>query len=165
MALRLVQEIQIEEMKHPYIQKNVAFVVGALHTAMVAEDNIELSCLALILPLLMDDQIVAKVIDPSKRISFETLASTTSLILANYNERYLSTLALLYQAVALLLDVGVVSMRNGVLTRKNTNILSGMNASGDCQSVKDMCLAMRKLLNMTEGKNTAKMFQLLKVEL
>ena len=54
-------------MKHPYIQKNVAFVVGALHTAMVAEDNIELSRLALILPLLMDDQIVEKVNAQSKQ--------------------------------------------------------------------------------------------------
>ena len=152
-------------MKHPNIQKNVAFVVGALHTAMVAEDNIELSRLSLIRPLLMDDQIVAKVIDPSKRYSFETLASTNSLILANYNERYLSTLALLYQAVALLLDMKVISMMNGVLTRKDTSVLSRMNASCDCQSLNDMCLAMRKLLNMTEGKNTAKMFQLLKVEL
>lgn len=152
-------------MKHPYIQKNVAFVVGALHTAMVAEDNIELSRLSLIMPLLMDDQIVAKVIDPSKSFSFETLASTNNLILANYNERYLSTLALLYQAVALLLDMKVISMMNGVLTRKDTSVLSRMNTSCDCQSLNDMCLAMRKLLKMTEGKNTAKMFQLLKVEL
>lgn len=159
------RNIYIEEMKHPYIQKNVAFVVGALQTAMMEEDNIELSRLSLIMPLLMDDQIVAKVNDTSKRYSLETLASTNSLLLANYNERYLSTLALLYQAVALLLDMNVISMKNGVLTRKDTNVLSSMNASCDCQSLNDMCLAMRKLLNMTEGKNPAKMFQLLKVEL
>lgn len=152
-------------MKHPYIQKNVAFVVGALHTAMMAEDNIELSRLSLIMPLLMDDQIVAKVNDTSKRYSLETLASTNSLLLANYNERYLSTLALLYQAVALLLDMKVISMKNGVLTRKDTSILSHMNTLCDCQCLNDMCLAMRNLLNMTEGKNPAKMFQLLKVEL
>lgn len=152
-------------MKHPYIQKNVAFVVGALQTAMMEEDNIELSRLSLIMPLLMDDQIVAKVNDTSKRYSLETLVSTNSLLLANYNERYLSTLALLYQAVALLLDMNVISMKNGVLTRKGTNVLSSMNASCDCQSLNDMCLAMRKFLNMTEGKNPAKMFQLLKVEL
>ena len=152
-------------MKHPYIQKNVAFVVCALHTAMVAEDNIELSRLALILPLLMDDQIVEKVNAQSKQYSFESLVTTNSIPLANYNERYLSTLALLYQAVALLLDVGGVSMRNGVLTRKDTNILSGMNASCDCQSLNNMCMAMSKLLNMTEGKNVARMYQLLKIEL
>ena len=159
------RNIYIEGMKHPYIQKNVAFVVGALQTAMMEEDNIELSRLSLIMPLLMDDQIVAKVNDTSKRYSLETLASTNSLLLANYNERYLSTLALLYQAVALLLDMNVISMKNGVLTRKDTNVLSSMNALCDCQSLNDMCLAMRKLLNMTEGKNPAKMFQLLKVEL
>lgn len=152
-------------MKHPYIQKNVAFVVGALHTAMVAEDNIELSRLSLIMPLLMDDQIVAKVNDPSKQYSLETLASTNNILLANYNERYLSTLTLLYQAVALLLDVKAVSMRNGVLTRKDTSVLSRMNASCDCQSLNDMCMAMQKLLHMTKEKNIAKMYQLLKIEL
>ena len=165
MALRLVQEIHIEEMKHPYIQKNVAFVVGVVHTAMVEEDNIELSRLSLILPLLMDDLIVAKLIDQSKEYSLETLVSTNSILLANYNERYLSTLALLYQAVALLLDMQAVSMRNGVLTRKDTIVLSDMNASWDCQSLNDMCKSMIKLLNMTEGKNVTKMYQLLKVEL
>lgn len=152
-------------MKHPYIQKNVAFVVGALQTAMMEEDNIELSRLTLIMPLLMDDQIVAKVNDTSKRYTLETLASTNSLLLANYNERYLSTLALLYQAVALLLDMNVISMMNGVLTRKDTSVLSRMNALCNCQGLNDMCMAMRMLLNMTEGKNMAKMFQLLKVEL
>lgn len=165
MALRLVQEIYIEEMKEPYIQKNVAFVVGVLHTALVAEDNIELSRLSLIMPLLMDDQIVAKVNDSSKSYSLETLTSTNGILLANYNERYLSTLALLYQAVALLLDVEAVSMKNGVLTRKDISVLSGMNASCNCQSLNAMCKAMRKLLNMTQGKNMAKMYQLLKVEL
>ena len=152
-------------MRTPNIQKNVAFVVGALQTAMVVEDNIELSRLSLIMPLLMDDQIVAKVNDLSKRYFFKTLVSTNSILLANYNERYLSTLVLLYQAVALLLDVKAISMRNGVLTSKDTSILSGMNTSCDCQSLNDMCMAMRKLLNMTQGKNMAKMYQLLKVEL
>lgn len=165
MALRLVQEIHIEEMKHPYIQKNVAFVVGVVHTAMVEEDNIELSRLSLILPLSMDDQIVAKLNDSSKQYSLETLASTNSILLANYNERYLSTLALLYQAVALLLDMQAVSMRNGVLTRKDTFVLSDMNASCDCQCLNDMCKAIIKLLHMTKEKNIAKMYQLLKVEL
>ena len=165
MALRLVQEIHIEEMKRPYIQKNLAFIVGALHTAMVTEDNIELSRLSLVMPLLMDDLIVAKLIDQSKEYSLETLVSTNSILLANYNERYLSTLALLYQAVALLLDMQAVSMRNGVLTRKDTIVLSDMNASWDCQSLNDMCKSMIKLLNMTEGKNVTKMYQLLKVEL
>lgn len=48
-------------MNSQYIKKNVAFVVGALRTAVLVENNIELSRLALLMPLLMDDRIVSVV--------------------------------------------------------------------------------------------------------
>ena len=111
-------------MNSQYIQKNVAFVVGALRTAVLVENNIELSRLALLMPLLMDDRIVSVVNDSALEHSFESLISTNRIPLANYNERYLSSLPYLYQAVAMLLDVEVVSMKNGALTKLNTNILS-----------------------------------------
>lgn len=41
-------------MNEQYVLKNVAFVVGALHTAINAEEGIELSRLALLMPLLME---------------------------------------------------------------------------------------------------------------
>ena len=52
-------------MNSQYIQKNVAFVVGALRTAVQVENNIELSRLALLMPLLMDDLIVSVVNESS----------------------------------------------------------------------------------------------------
>ena len=152
-------------MNSQYIQKNVAFVVGALRTAVLVENNIELSRLALLMPLLMDDRIVSVVNDSALKHSFESLITTNRIPLANYNERYLSSLPYLYQAVAMLLDVEVVSMKNGVLTKLNTNILSDMCASCQCQSLTNMCKAMQKLLKMTEGKSIVKMYELLNVEL
>lgn len=152
-------------MNSQYIQKNVAFVVGALRVAVLVENNIELSRLALLMPLLIDDRIVSIVNNSTIEHSFESLISTNRIPLANYNERFLSTLPYLYQAVAMLLDVEVVSMRNGVLTRQNTNILSDMCASCQCLSLTNMCKAMQKLLKMTDGKSIAKMYELLNIEL
>ena len=152
-------------MKSQYIQKNMAFVVGALRAAINKENHIELSRLALIMPLLMDDRIVSVVIDSTIQHSFESLISTNRIPLANYNERYLSALPYLYQAIAMLLDVEVVSMQNGMLTRMDTNILADMNISCQCQSLTDMCKAMQILLKMTEGKSIAKMYELLNIEL
>lgn len=148
-----------------YVRKNVAFVVGALRTAINMEDNIELSRLALLMPLLQDERMVSVITDSAKQFSFESLISTNRIPLANYNERYLSALPYLYQAIALLLDVDVVSMRNGTLTRLNANILADMNSSCDCQSLIDMCQAMQILLRMTEGKSIVKMYRLLNIEI
>ena len=60
-------------MSEQYIQKNVAFVVGVLYAAVNTEDEIELSRLALLMPLLMDDRIVSNLNDDSKQYGFETL--------------------------------------------------------------------------------------------
>lgn len=152
-------------MNGQYIRKNVAFVVGALRTALNIEDNIELSRLALIMPLLMDDRIISIVNDSTMQYSFESLISTNRIPLANYNERYLSALPYLYQAIAILLDVEVVSMRNGVLTKINTKIIADMNDSCQCQTLTNMCKAMQRLLKMTYGKSIVKMYELLNIEL
>lgn len=152
-------------MNGQYIRKNVAFVVGALRTALNIEDNIELSRLALIMPLLMDDRIISIVNDSTMQYSFESLISTNRIPLANYNERYLSALPYLYQAIAILLDVEVVSMRNGVLTKINTKIIADMNDSCQCQALTSMCKAMQRLLKMTYGKSIVKMYELLNIEL
>lgn len=148
-----------------YIRKNVAFVVGALRTALNIEDNIELSRLALLMPLLLDDRIISIVNDSTMQHSFESLISTNRIPLANYNERYLSALPYLYQAIAILLDVEVVSMRNGVLTKINTKIIADMNDSCQCQALTNMCKAMQRLLKMTYGKSIVKMYELLNIEL
>lgn len=152
-------------MSEQYVQKNVAFVVGSLYTAIDIENEIELSRLALLMPLLMDDRIVSNLNDETRQYSFDTLISTNRIPLANYNERYLSTLSLLYQAIALLLDVEAVSMRNGVLIKMDNDVLEDMNTSCKCNSLTRMCMATSKLLKMTEGKSIASMYKLLNIEL
>ena len=148
-----------------YIKKNVAFVVGALQTAIKSEDNIELSRIALLMPLLMDDSVVSKINDDSIQYDFENLISANKMILANYNDRYLSVLPLIYQAIALMLDIEAISMRNGCLTRANIDILSQMISNCNSQSLCNMCRATERILRMTEGKSIAKLYNLLKVEI
>jgi len=148
-----------------YTKKNVAFVVGALQTAIKTEENIELSRIALLMPLLMDDSVVCKINDDTIQYNFENLISANRIILANYNERYFSVLPLIYQAIALMLDIEAVSMRNGCLTRVNIDILSQMISICDSQCLYNMCRATERILQLTEGKSIAKLYNLLKVEL
>lgn len=148
-----------------YTQKNVAFVVGVLQAAIKTEESIELSRLALLMPLLMDDNVVNKINDEFIQYNFENLISANRIILANYNDRYLSTLPLIYQAIALMLDIDAVSMRNGRLTRANIEILANMTNRCKSQILCNMCRATERILRMTDGKNIAKLYNLLKVEL
>lgn len=152
-------------MNEQYVLKNVAFVVGALHTAINAEEGIELSRLALLMPLLMDDGIVFNLNDESRQYEFETLVSTHRILLANYNERYLSVLPLLYQAIALLLDIDAVSMRNGMLVKTGKDVLADMIVSCQCNSLTRISMATSKLLKLTEGKSIVNMYKRLNVEL
>lgn len=104
------------------VRKNVAFIVGVLRAAINVEEKIELSRLALLMPLLADDTIVSTVNNGSIQHNFYTLVSTNRILLANYNERYLSTLPLLYQAIALMLDIDAVSMKDGILVKLESNV-------------------------------------------
>lgn len=147
------------------VRKNVAFIVGVLRAAINVEEKIELSRLALLMPLLADDTIVSTVNNGSIQHNFYTLVSTNRILLANYNERYLSTLPLLYQAIALMLDIDAVSMKDGILVKLESNVLFDMEVSCNCQSLTNMCKATRKLLKMTENKSIMSMYKLLNVEL
>lgn len=147
------------------VRKNVAFIVGVLRAAINVEEKIELSRLALLMPLLADDTIVSTVNNGSIQHNFYTLVSTNRILLANYNERYLSTLPLLYQAIALMLDIDAVSMKDGILVKLESNVLFDMEVSCNCQSLTNMCKATQKLLKMTENKSIMSMYKLLNVEL
>ena len=147
------------------MRKNVAFIVGVLRAAINVEEKIELSRLALLMPLLADDTIVSTVNNGSIQHNFYTLVSTNRILLANYNERYLSTLPLLYQAIALMLDIDAVSMKDGILVKLESNVLFDMEVSCNCQSLTNMCKATQKLLKMTENKSIMSMYKLLNVEL
>ena len=147
------------------VRKNVAFIVGVLRAAINVEEKIELSRLALLMPLLADDTIVSTVNNGSIQHNFYTLVSTNRILLANYNERYLSTLPLLYQAIALMLDIDAVSMKDGILVKLESNVLFDMEVSCNCQSLTNMCKATQKLLKMTENKSIMSMYKFLNVEL
>lgn len=152
-------------MSTQYIAKNVAFVVGVLQTSIKSRERIELSHIALMLPLLLDDTVVEAINDNRIKYSFESLISAKRMPLANYNDRYLSTLPLLYQAIALLLDIEAVSMRDGMLVAKKKSLLDPMITTCSSECLSNMCKATIRLFEMTEGKNIAQLYKLLNVEL
>lgn len=146
------------------VHKNVAFVVGVIQF-VVQKGEIELSKLAFMLPILLDDKMVAVLNDNDRLYSIESIVATNKLVLANYNERYLSSLSLLYQAVALLLDVKAISMKSGRVLKGQTSCLDNMLKECGCENLICTCEASVRLLNLLENHSMAKLYKLLQIEI
>ena len=146
------------------VNKNVAFVVAIVQSA-IQEKGVELSTLAFMLPLLLDDSMVTMINDGNRSYNIETMVSTNKIVLANYNDRYLSSIPLLYQALALLLDVKAISINSGMVEKGPVACLSDMEKECKCVKLSDICHATRRLLAMLEHSNMTKFYKLLKVEI
>lgn len=146
------------------VDKNVAFVVAIVQSA-IQEKGVELSTLAFMLPLLLDDSMVAMINDNHRSYNIEAMVSTKKIVLANYNDRYLYSITLLYQALALLLDVKAISINSGVVEKGPVACLSDMEKECKCVKLSDTCFAARRLLAMLEHSNMVKLYKLLKVEI
>lgn len=152
-------------MKDYTLYNNDAFVVGILQTAIQEEDDIEIARIALLLPLLFDDKIVAKVCNIQVSYTIENLVMTNKVPLANYNDRYISVLPMLYRAIAMMLDVNAISMKSGKLVRRNMEILSRMIPESNSCRMNSMCVATRSLMKMTYSKDISKLYKMLNIEL
>lgn len=152
-------------MKDYVLYNNDAFVVGILQTAIQEEDNIEISRMALLLPLLFDDKIVSKVCNTQISYTIENLVMTNKVPLANYNDRYISALPMLYRAIAMMLDVNAISMRSGKLIRREFEVLSRMIPECDSKRLNSMSVATRSLLKMTCSKDITRLYKMLNIEL
>lgn len=152
-------------MKDYTLYNNDAFVVGILQTAIQEEDDIEIARIALLLPLLFDDKIVAKVSNIQVSYTIENLVMTNKVPLANYNDRYISVLPMLYRAIAMMLDVNAISMKGGKLVRRNMDVLSRMIPESNSSRMNSMCVATRSLMKMTCSKDISKLYKMLNIEL
>lgn len=152
-------------MKDYTLYNNDAFVVGILQTAIQEEDDIEIARIALLLPLLFDDKIVAKVCNIQVSYTIENLVMTNKVPLANYNDRYISVLPMLYRAIAMMLDVNAISMKGGKLVRRNMDVLSRMIPESNSSRMNSMCVTTRSLMKMTCSKDISKLYKMLNIEL
>jgi len=88
-------------------------VVGIIRVALRKSVTIELSKLALLLPMLLDDKIVELLQNRNLEYKVGNLIMHNNLSLANYNDRYLSLLPTVYEAVSILLDVDAIGLEDG----------------------------------------------------
>ena len=153
-------------MKKYYIRNNITFVVSILYTALKQKEYIEIAELALIVPLLLDEEIVSILNDSEQKFFIETIIATNKIPLANYNDRYLSLLPQLYTAIAMMLDTKAINMRDGCLVRcKGLYNLNSITKEESNARIHQICVATNRLMALIENKDIPRLYNLLKIEL
>lgn len=140
-------------------------VVGIIRVALRKFGSIEISELALLLPMLLDDKIVKLLQNENLEYKVGSLIMHNNLSLANYNDRYLSLLPLVYEAVSLLLDVDAIGLENGQITVSKLEILDEMTEKSQSKRLNLICIAAERLLNIIANDNLSRLYTVLKVEL
>jgi len=140
-------------------------VVGIIRVALRKSVTIELSKLALLLPMLLDDKIVELLQNRNLEYKVGNLIMHNNLSLANYNDRYLSLLPTVYEAVSILLDVDAIGLEDGKITVSKLEILDEMTVKSQSERLNLICIAAERLLNIIANENLSRLYTVLKVEL
>lgn len=148
-----------------YLRNNVSLAIGVIHTVLATGRTISMAELSLLLPFLFDDKIVEILNDKNKEVTVSNIITMNKIALANFNDRYLSLLPLVYQSLSILLDVDAVSISEGEITAKNIHLFDDMVAKSDSQPLKDICKASGKLFCIIDRKQLSELYKTLKVEL
>lgn len=148
-----------------YLRNNVSLAIGVIHSALMGGKTISMAELALIFPFLFDDKIVGTLNDKNQYVTVRSLITMNKIALANFNDRFLSLLPLVYQSLSLLLDVDAVSISDGDIHGKNMQLFDDMALKCDSRQLEAICMATERLLSMIEKKHLRGLYKTLKIEL
>lgn len=148
-----------------YLRNNVALAIGVIHAALATGKPLSMAELSLLLPFLFDDKIVEMLNDKNRYVTVPSLITMNKIALANFNDRYLSLLPLVYQSLSILLDVDAVSISDGEISDKNIHLFDDMVEKCDSQSLDNICKASERLFGMIDRKQLSGLYKTLKIEL
>lgn len=148
-----------------YLRNNFMLVVGIIQVALRKSKSFDMAKLALLLPMLLDDNIVNLLQNQNINYKVGNLIMNNSLSLANYNDRYFSLLPLVYEAVSLLLDIDAIGLENGKITTRNLFILDEMKEKSQSKRLQLIYKATDRLLDIVANDNLTRLYTVLKIEL
>lgn len=148
-----------------YLYNNVGITAGTIVALLNStEERIELAKITLFLPLLLDDNIVKK-INEKDEYSFENIVSLNALNISNFNERYRDMLPLLMDALSILLDMEIITLRGAFIIKRNPDFCASMLNKCDSLRLRAITTAANKLINVTLTMDLSKMYFRLNIEL
>lgn len=147
-----------------YLYNNVGITAGTIVALLNSIERIDLAKITLFLPLLLDDNIVKK-INEKDGYSFENIMSLNALNISNFNERYRDMLPLLMNALSILLDLEVITLRGAFIIKRKSEFCTSMLNECDSIRLRAISTAANKLIDVTQNMNLSKMYFRLNIEL
>lgn len=86
-----------------YIYNNVAITAFAIMSMLSVSPRIPLSKVALLMPILLDDNITQKMTYQNYN-SFDSVVTQNQVYLSNFNDRYIDLLSQVVNGISILLD-------------------------------------------------------------
>jgi len=148
-----------------YLRNNVSLAIGVIHAVLRTGRTVSMAELALLLPFLLDDKIVSILLDNNRHFTMNSLITMNNIALANFNDRYLSLLPLVYQSISILLDIDAISVSVGVISQKNMEPFDAMVEESGSLELSNICKASERLFALSARENTYDLYRTLRVEL
>ena len=147
-----------------YIYNNVAITAFAIMSMLNVSPRIPLSKVALLMPMLLDDNITQKMAYQNYN-SFDSVVTQNQVYLSNFNDRYTDLLPQVVNGISVLLDLNLVSLIGEFITIENMENYESMLSK--CDSKRFVCIqtAASKLLKLVKDADITNDYQKLNIEL
>ena len=147
-----------------YIYNNVAITAFAIMSMLSVSPKIPLSKVALLMPILLDDNITQKMTYQNYN-SFDSVVTQNQVYLSNFNDRYIDLLSQVVNGMSILLDLNLVSLYGEFVIAENA--ASYESILSKCDSKRFVCIqtAASKLLKLVKDADIANDYHKLNIEL
>ena len=146
-----------------YIYNNVAITALAIMSMLSVSPRIPLSKVALLMPILLDDNITQKMTYQNYN-SFDSVVTQNQVYLSNFNDRYIDLLSQVVNGISILLDLNLVSLYGEFVIAENA--ASYESILSKCDSKRFVCIqTAAKLLKLVKDADIANDYHKLNIEL
>lgn len=147
-----------------YIYNNVAIIAFAIISMLSVSPRIPLSKVALLMPMLLDDNITKKMANQNYT-SFDSVVTLNQIYLSNFNDRYTDLLPQVVNGISILLDLNLVSLFGEFITIENAENYEAMLSKCDSKRFFSIQTTASKLLKLVKDADIANDYHKLNIEL
>lgn len=147
-----------------YIYNNVAITAFAIMSMLSVSPRIPLSKVALLMPILLDDNITQKMTYQNYN-SFDSVVTQNQVYLSNFNDRYIDLLSQVVNGISILLDLNLVSLYGEFVIAENAASYESILSKCDSKRFVGIQTAASKLLKLVKDADIAYDYHKLNIKL
>lgn len=145
-----------------YIYNNIVITACTILGILSKFPCVSLSKIAVMLPLLLDDSMVEKMMEHDYR-NFDAFLRQNRMPLSNFNDRYKNLLPQMVDGIALLLDMNIVSLQGNSVLLTDKDFCHTIILSNESKRLKRIYGTIEKLMNLTKRVDISTEYSKLKV--